>query len=538
MNRRLLLAVTSIGAAAAALGGGAAVSKAVAAAPASYVQGEALVRFAEGTSLASVQAAHQAVGATVVRSFNAVPNLQLVRFDGLSVSEAVARYEARSGVRYAQPNYLYQPLATPNDPRFPEMWQLHNTGQTGGTADADVDAPEAWEEGTGTRKVAVGVLDTGTDYTHPDLAANTKANKAECNGRQGRDDDSNGYVDDCHGIDARMGDTDPADPNGHGTHTGGTIGAVGDNGVGVTGMSWKVTVVACKIFDQGGSNGTAAAIIECLEYMELLKADGLDVIATSNSYRGCTEACDFDQATHDAIESNMEAGILFVAAAGNGGGDNDVNPGYPTNYFLPNVISVAATDHNDNKAGFSDFGDRTVHLGAPGVNTLSTVPNNGYARFSGTSMAAPHVGGLAGLLKGQDRSRDWIAIRNLILAGGDDKPSMATTTITGKRMNANGSATCSNKRMFGVLRPLDTQAGKTIPIAAVNINCAEPAAGALSVTIRPGNVKVNLKDDGTGADQVADDGTFSGRWKPRPCRPRTYTFEFSNGEEVSANITC
>jgi subtilisin family serine protease len=382
------------------------------------------------------------------------------------------------------------------------------------------------------------VLDTGIDYDHVDLAANAKPNKEECNGRAGVDDDSNGYVDDCHGIDPRMGDTDPIDLSGHGTHTSGTVGAVGDNEVGVVGVSWKVTIVHCKIFDDAGGDGSAAAIIECLQYMENLKARGVNVVATSNSYRGCTEACGFDQATHDAIESNMEEGILFVAAAGNENVDNDVVPVFPTNYFLPNVISVAATDSNDNKAGFSSFGRRSVHVGAPGVSVRSTLPGNGYGNLSGTSMATPHVAGLAGLLAAQDETRDWSDIRNLIYAGGDALDSLKGRTVTGRRINAHRSATCDDEPYFGFLRPLRTTAGTDVTIAVLNLVCANPAPGRLKVKIKPGNVRLELLDDGTGADQAANDGTFTAEWKPRPCVPGEYTFNFSNGKFVRSTLTC
>jgi subtilisin family serine protease len=542
-KRILVLGASLIVLAVVPLAAGSIDSKAGPAAPSSYVPGELLVRFQDGASVADVAAAHAAVGATVLKSFTAVPNLQHVRLAaGSSVPQAVARYRGLDGVLYAQPNFVYEPLEShlaPNDPLYPQLWGLNNTGQTGGTADADIDAPEAWNITTGSGNVAVGVLDTGVSYTHVDLAANTRPNTPECNGTPGVDDEGNGYVDDCHGIDPRSGDTDPMEQGGssHGTHTSGTVGAVGNNAVGVVGVNWNVDVIHCKIFQNGGS-GTAAAIIECLEYMEIMQAEGHNVVATSNSYRGCSEACGFDQATHDAIESNLEHGILFVAAAGNEAGDNDVVPGYPTNYFLPNVISVAATDHRDLKAGFSSFGNRTVHVGAPGVDVLSTTPGNSYSSASGTSMATPHVAGLAALLEAQDPSRDWRDIRNLIFTGGDPKPSMQTTTVTGRRLNANGSATCTNKPLFAVLRPLETQAGTRIPIAVLNVNCGEPVPGPLSVRIKPGRKKINLKDDGTGADQAALDGTYSGEWKPRRCRPGTYTFRFSNGQSVQANITC
>jgi subtilisin family serine protease len=534
-----------VGLLAAALGG-AGVTSGLRASPAAAnagpdwtTPGEVLVRFREGTSEARIAAVHNSVGAQVIQTFQIVPNLQLARLpDALGVTDAITRYKADPDVLYVQPNFIYRVDQTPNDPLYTNMYNLNNTGQTGGTPDADIDAPEAWDHGTGSRSVAVGDIDTGIDYNHVDLAASAAPNAAECAGTPGVDDDANGYVDDCHGIDTINHDSDPQDDQGHGTHTAGTMGAIGNNGIGVVGVNWNVTIVACKSHNSLGA-GTSASIIECMQYMEIEQAHGIKIVATNNSYGGCPEACGFDQATYDAIKSNMRKGILFVAAAGNDNGrDNDSLPTYPGSYFLPNVVAVAATDHNDNLAGFSSVGARTVLVGAPGVRIDSTTPNNTYSFNSGTSMATPHVTGLAALLKAQGMRRKWWKLRNLIAAGGDDKASLAGKTVTGRRINAFGSATCSGKRFFGVLRPLGTQPGQPIPIAALNVRCARRVIGSLTVTITPGGATVNLRDDGAGPDLAAKDGIVSGAWSPNPCVPGTYTFSFSNGKSVQATITC
>ncbi|MBA3728778.1 MAG: S8 family serine peptidase [Actinobacteria bacterium] len=506
----------------------------------SYVPGEVLVRFREGASASAMAAAHASAGATVLRSFTSVSDLQLVRLSGMSVGEALAKYRQRSDVLYAEPNQIYRiddVELTPNDPFYPSMYNLNNTGQTGGTPDADIDAPEAWNVTTGSNAVYVGVLDTGVDWDHPDLINNTKPNPAECNGQAGQDDDSNGYVDDCHGIDPLNGDTNPMDDNGHGTHTSGTIGAIGNNNTGVTGINWNVQIIACKTHDPSG-NGDAAALVECLQYMEIMKAQGKNVVATNNSYGGCPEACGFSQALEDAIASNMDEGILFVASAGNDAANNDTTLKYPADYFVPNVIAVAATDDDDLLASFSNFGTNTVSVGAPGVLVRSTVWNNSYTYFSGTSMAGPHVAGIAGLLAAQDPTRTWSDIRNLILAGGDPKASLTNKTITGRRVNANGSLTCARQKVFGPLRPLPAVDGQDpITVAALNINCAR-AARAPTVTITPGNTVIQLKDDGRGADLARRDGIFSGRWNLSPCDPGTYTLTYSNGKQDITTVTC
>jgi subtilisin family serine protease len=442
-------------------------------------------------------------------------------------------------VQYAQPNWVSHigptmpgrsgaaPASidkTPNDPRYGEQWDWPK-----------INAPKAWSLTTGSRAVVVGDIDTGLEYTHEDLAANAWQNTAECNGVKGKDDDHNGYIDDCYGIDTINGDSNPMDDNGHGTHTGGTIGAVGNNGIGVTGINWKVQVLPCKSHDSTG-NGSIASIIECYQYMVTEKAAGYDIIATNNSYGGCPEACDYDQATKDGIAAMGKAGILFAVAAANNSSNNDTTPVYPANYFLPNVIAVAATTSTDGLASFSDYGVRTVMVGAPGQSVLSTYRNNGYANLSGTSMATPHVAGLAGLIHAYNPSLNIYQIRNLIIAGGDDITSLAGKTVSGKRIDANGSLRCQGSKVFGLLRPLETVslADGTQTIAALNINCAK-GAGGLSVTIKPGGVQLTLADDGAGVDLKKKDGIYSVAWDP--AGSGTYTLKFSNGTSYTVVVT-
>jgi hypothetical protein len=315
-------------------------------------------------------------------------------------------------------------------PRFGELWGLENFAQTGGTNDADIDAAGAWDVNTGSGSLIVAVIDTGVDYTHPDLAANIWTNAGEIPG-DGIDNDGNGYIDDVHGYDFFNRDGDPRDDHGHGTHVAGTIGAVGNNGIGVTGVNWNVQIMPLKFLGAGGS-GTTADAIEALAYAV---ANGAAI--SNNSWGGDP----YSQAMFDAIAAARDAGHLFVAAAGNGnifgiGQDNDAAPFYPAGYDLDNVIAVAAVDHHDNLATFSNYGATTVDLAAPGVNILSTTPGGGYGQSSGTSMAAPHVAGVAALT--WDAHPDWSydQVVAQVLGSVDPLPQLQGLTVTGGRLNA------------------------------------------------------------------------------------------------------
>src|SRR5205814_7372636 len=252
------------------------------------VEGELLVKFRRGTSNGARTLARVNAGASLIRAFRAVPDLEQVRLpQGMSVPAALERYRSRADVVYAEPNYdlhTLQSQTMPSDPDFGQLWGLHNVGQSGGTVNADINAPEAWNITTGSSNVVVAVIDTGTDYMHPDLAANMFRNTADCNAN-GVDDDGNGYIDDCYGIDTANHDSDPMDDRGHGTHTAGTIGAAGNNGVGVVGVNWNVSVMACKFLNASGF-GSIADAVACLDYVRIMKDRGVNIVATSNSWGG------------------------------------------------------------------------------------------------------------------------------------------------------------------------------------------------------------------------------------------------------------
>ncbi|HEY6008179.1 MAG TPA: S8 family serine peptidase, partial [Geobacteraceae bacterium] len=457
-----------------------------------YKDEEILVKFKAGVSEENKKNLHKKHGAEKLKEF---PSLRLHHVKlkkGMSVEDAVKLYQAEPGVEYAEPDFLYSIQGEPSDPRFGELWGLRNTGQTGGTVGADIRAAQAWDITTGSSDVVVAIIDTGIDYTHPDLAGNMWVTA---------------------GIDAYNQDSDPFDDNGHGTHVAGTIGAFGNNGTGVVGVNWNVKLTACKFLNAGGSGSTDGAI-QCLQYVKALKDGGANIVATNNSWGGG----EYSQALYDAI--NAQRDILFIAAAGNNGMDTDTATSYPAGYNLPNIISVGATDHNDNKATFSNYGRRSVHVSAPGVKILSTLPvvnewniAGGYGLLSGTSMATPHVTGLAALIKAQNPGRDWIAIKNLLLTGGDGVSNMYERTITGKRINAHGSLTCSNKSAFSVLQyPTTLTVGTPATISALSVTCEAPV-GPVTVTLSGGEI-ITLHDDGVSPDLAAGDGVFTATWTP------------------------
>ena len=287
---------------------------------------------------------------------------------GKSVEDAISENWGQTDRRIlaVEPNYRLRIARTPNDPRFQQLWGMHNTGQTGGTVDADIDAPEAWDIATGvpgTSDVIVGVIDSGIDYLHPDLVDNMWVNPGEIPGN-GIDDDGNGYIDDVHGYDFYGGDGDPSDAFGHGTHCAGTIAGVGNNGIGVAGVNWQCKVMALRFLNASGSGNTDDAILAIIYGVN----NGAKILNNSWGGGGDSVALEY------AIIYALERGVLFVAAAGNYGWNIDSDPYYPASYEISNVISVAATDDEDSMASFSNFGDDSVELGAPGVSILSTVP--------------------------------------------------------------------------------------------------------------------------------------------------------------------
>lgn len=328
----------------------------------------------------------------------------------------------------AQPKALAQKI--PND-LSANLWGMHNTGQSNGTANADINAPEAWNLSVGRSDGApTAVIDTGVDYRHEDLAANMWVNSGEIPG-DGIDNDGDGYVDNIYGINAYDGTGDPMDGHSHGTHVAGTIAAVGDNGKGVVGVNHKARIMAIKIFNDKGQTNSAAII----RGINFATSHGARV--TNNSWGGGA----FSQAIMDAFTA---CPALHIMAAGNESTDNDATPHYPSSYDLANNIAVAASDRNDRMARFSCYGATSVDIAAPGKDIYSTVPGGGYAYKSGTSMASPAVAGVATLVAAEHPEYTTEQLKQAVLQGADRLDNWKSLVVEGRRLNAYGALTYSS----------------------------------------------------------------------------------------------
>ena len=352
-------------------------------------------------------------------------------------------------IAYIEPDYIFSAESTPNDPLFDSQWGLNNYGQTGGLAGADIQALNQWAQSTGSDAIIAGILDTGIDWGHEDLVENIWQNLAEDfdgdghtiewdNGSwvldpgdlNGIDEDGNGYVDDLIGWDFVNNDNNPFDDNGHGTHVAGIAGARGNNGKGIAGVSWQTPLMALKAFDSKGS-GSVLSILPALEYARQM---GAQVI--NNSWGGPA----FSQALYDEMQQAHNEGILNIAAAGNQAKNTGSIPIYPGSFDLENVICVAATNHKDSLAVFSNFGYTQVDLGAPGQDIVSTLPGNTYGYKNGTSMATPMVTGALCLLWSLEPEKGHEQVRNMLLNSVDQLPGLTEKCATGGRLNLQKAA--------------------------------------------------------------------------------------------------
>ena len=360
---------------------------------------------------------------------------RLIQSRSKGAGELLSVLRARPDVLYAEPNYVVYGGALPNDTQFAQLWGLRNTGQSilgaSGTSGADIGASVAWDYSTGSRSNVVAVVDSGIDYNHPDLAANVwSAPTSFTVSFAGRTITCGAGT---HGYNAINNTCDPLDDHNHGTHVSGTIGALGNNGQGVAGVNWTVSIMAVKFLD-ANNRGFISNAMNAIEFAIQTKrfftsSGGANVRVLNNSWF----ADNYTPSVQDEIQRASDNDMLFVALAGNNSTDNDAIPRTPSGYSVPNIIGVAATNNRDNLASFSNYGRNTVHLGAPGENVYSTVRNNSYAYFSGTSMSTPHVAGAAMLLLSRC-SLNTTSLKGVILTSVDPVPELVNT-ITGGRLN-------------------------------------------------------------------------------------------------------
>jgi thermitase len=338
---------------------------------------------------------------TEVKTLISGQNIAVIRRPVIETIDHVLKtYGQLTEVKFIEPNYVYRISKTPNDPMLGQLWGMNNGLMSG----VDVGALRAWDIQTGSKDTIIAVIDTGVDYNIADLKPNMWTNAAEVNGRTGVDDDGNGVVDDIYGYNASNNTGDPRDDHGHGSHCAGTIGAKGDDGAGVVGVNWNTRIMAVKFLDASGG-GTLEGAVLAIDYATKM---GAKIMSNSWGGGGASEAL------KEAIERSNRAGALFIAAAGNDSSDNDTYPTYPASYAVNNIVAVAAIDDHGAMAYFSNYGKNTVHVGAPGVNILSTTPS-GFQTMSGTSMATPHVSGIAGLLASNEPGLSNMELKNRLV---------------------------------------------------------------------------------------------------------------------------
>jgi subtilisin family serine protease len=395
---------------------------------------EVLVRFKSGVSQETIERLTAQRNDRVEDRIENVSGLEAIDdLDNADATTVAGEYSQLAEVEYAEPNFEIELDATygpvlPRDPQFNEQWALANSGQRGGKQGADISATLAWATTVGSEDVVVAVLDSGVDYTHEDLIKNMWMRP---NTMAPYQDQELGTIDDEYGFNAIDSAADPMDENGHGTHCAGIIGAEGENDIGIAGVNWKVKIMPLKFMNAGGF-GTTKDAIEAINYVIDRKKAGVNVRVISASW-GSTQR---SRALEDVIRKAYENDILFVAAAGNSTVNNDRNPHFPSSYNVPNVISVAALDRNDQLATFSNYGVKSVAIAAPGVDILSTWLGDAYEEKSGTSMATPVVSGVAALVLAEHPRMSVDDLKKKLLASTDPIVALKGKIATGGRINA------------------------------------------------------------------------------------------------------
>lgn len=385
---------------------------------------EVLVKFRVGVSEDVVNQIAARFNDRIRDEIEAVPGLIAIDDpDNADAAAVAAQYQALPEVEYAEPNYEISldqagnhEIAF-NDPQFNDQWAL-----------ATISAVRAWARTKGSDEIVVAVLDSGVEYTHPDLANKIWTRPAGMKPYQDRD---LGTVDDVHGYNAVLNNDDPMDDNGHGTNCAGIIGAECGNNLGICGVNWKIQIMPLKFLNAGGF-GTVLGAVAAINYAIDRKRAGVNIRVVNASW-GLTH---HSRALEDVIRKASEVGILFVAASGSSNTDNDVDPHYPAGYKLGNVVSVAATDRTDALASFSSYGAKSVQLAAPGKDILTTALGNEYEQQSGTSMAAPVVTGVAALALSAQPNLSVDKLRSVLLESVDKLPGLRGKVSTQGRINA------------------------------------------------------------------------------------------------------
>jgi YD repeat-containing protein len=442
--------------------------------------GELLIRFREGISEQDKNATVNAHAIRRKKMLRGQSRLEKLELQPGQEPEALAE-ELRSlpAVELVEPNFLItRDDVTPNDPRFTEQWALKNTGQSGGLFGSDIGVAAAWETTTGATTTVIAIVDSGVDFTHPDLLNNQWTNQRERD--NGRDDDRNGFTDDLDGWDWIANDNSAQDEQGHGTSIAGIIAAQGNNGIGITGVMWKAALMSLRVLDNTGT-GDIADAIEAIDYAV---EHGAQVI-------NCSWGTDQESAAlRDAIERAGRAGVVVVSSAGNSGRDIESTPYYPASYGLPNQIAVAAIDKFDILASWSNWGATHITIAAPGTDILTTQMGGGYTTVTGTSASTPLVTGVAGLIKTQ---RWWLSAagtRAAIMEGARRVDGLTAKVSAGGIVSANGA--------LAALR-----GPNTIPTENGNSNNGNNGGG------NGGNPHVRPPNPGRGSGGTGPGGSFS-----------------------------
>lgn len=477
-----------------------------------------IAKFKPNAKILAEDSSFRALHSAVSQRISLVPGLVVFGENSQGVSslhalksvdrlkKRIAELNATGLFEYVQPDFVLHKLeVAPTDQAFAQgkLWGLKNDGQNGGVKGADINAVAAWGITTGSKDVIVAVVDTGVRYTHKDLKSQMWVNTDEIPDNQ-IDDDNDGYVDNIYGMNAVNDGGDPMDTEGHGTHVAGTIGAAANDGNQHVGVAWNVSIMACKFLGEGGEGTVSGA----LKAMAFAVDNGAKII--NASWGGS----DNDEPLKEAIAAMADKGVLFVAAAGNDGANNDRSPSFPANFKLPNIISVAALTKSDTLAGFSNFGANSVHIGAPGdqIYSSSSESDDAYRQLSGTSMATPHVVGVAALVKARYPDISVGALRNRILASAFPVAALATKVTSKGRLNAHGALTVAPDGILEVsIMPgtgSEVKAQDTIKVE-VSVHDIDPVKSA-TVEARVGAQVLLLTDSGETPDRIKGDGIYTG----------------------------